>query len=363
MTNIKLSAFVTLLLLLAAVGISAQGIGSYGNTYIHQGAEIGLHGKLVFYNNGAGANSGVMMTNRSSLNPGIVGFGNNASWENADDDRHIDGYVRAHSNESFTFPIGNLGKFQPITISGAAGTTAAYIYDNVAKLSFIDNTVSTRSRSSEDSEMSLRVSSEEYWDVRGDKPTKVTLHWDQDSAIELLSNEDLQNLTIVGWNGSEWEVISSSVDLNVVEVTKSLGNFTGEESSFATGSITTNDEIVPDDFTVITFGALSTEGAESGNTEFGSELASDETIELTLFPNPTSDLSNLNIDYDITQTDSEATLVVLNSLGELMHNQKLTDEKGIINLSYQQSAAGMYHIGIYTKNGSKVFKPVVVTNN
>jgi hypothetical protein len=361
MTNIKLSAFVILLFLLAAVGISAQGIGSYGNTYIHQGAEIGLHGKLVFYNNGAGANHGVMMTNRSSINPGVVAFGDNATWESAADDRHIDGYVRAYSNESFTFPIGNLGKFQPITISGATGTTAAYFYDNVAKLPFIDNAVSTRS--SAVSEMNLRVSEEEYWDLRGDKPTKVTLHWDHDSAIEQLSNGELENLAIVGWNGSTWEVLSSSVDQNVVDVTTSIGSFSDDESSFAAGSITTNDEIVPDDYSVITFGALTSEDAESIDTEFGSELASDETIELTLFPNPTTDLGNLNIDYDITQTNSDATLVVLNSQGELIYSLVLKNEKEIINLSHQESTAGMYHIGIYTKNGSKVFKPVVVTNN
>ena len=360
MTNFKLSVFVILLFLLAAVGVSAQQATSYGNTYIQNGAEVGLHSKLVFYNNGAGANPGVIMTNRGSVNPGVVAFGNDASWENAADDRHIDGYVKVYSDKSFTFPIGNLGKFQPITISGAAGTTAAYFFDNVAKLPFIDNTISSRAVAT--SETNVRVSEEEYWDVRGDNPTKLTLHWDHDSTIELLSNGDLQNLTIVGWNGSAWEVLSSSVDYNLVEVTQSTGEFTGRESSFAIGSITTNDEIVPNDYSVITFGALSNEDAEDSETEFGSELATDETIELTLFPTPTTNLGDINIDYDITKTTSDATLVVLNSQGEMIYNLKLTSKsREIINLSHQESTSGMYHIGIYTENGSKVFKPVVVT--
>ena len=149
--------------------------------------------------------------------------------------------------------------------SGAAGTTAAYFYDNVAKLPFIGNTISLRAV--ETSETSLRISEEEYWDVRGNKPTKLTLHWDHDSTIELLSNGDLQNLTIVGWTGSAWEVLSSSVDLNLVEVTKSIGEVTDVESSFAIGSITTNDEIVPNDYSVITFGAFTNKDAENVETE------------------------------------------------------------------------------------------------
>lgn len=359
MTNFKLSALTILLFVLTAVGVSAQNIGSFGNAYLHSGAEVGMHGQLIFNNNGAGTHPGLIVTSRNSLNPGVFAFGNNGTWIKADDDKHVDGFVKVYSDKSFTFPIGNLGKYQPITISGAAGTSAAYFYDNVAKLPFIDDAVSFRA--SEVSETNVRISEEEYWDVRGDNPTKLTLHWDHDSAIELLSDGNLENLTVVGWNGNAWEVLSSSVDLNLVEVTKSSGDFTGETSSFAIGSITTNDAIVPNDYSVITFGALTNEDAESSQTEFGSELASDETIEFTLFPNPTTNLADVNIDYDISQTNSEATLVVLNSQGEMIYNRALTSKSDIINLSHQETTSGMYHIGIYTENGSKVFKPLVVT--
>jgi len=360
MTKFILSALTCLLCFCSVTSVSAQAV-SYGNTYVHTNAVIGIHGELIFNNNGAGTYPGVIVTSRNSLNPGVVAFGDNGTWDNADNEMHVDGYVKVYSDESFTFPIGNLGKFQPITISGAAGTMAAYFNDNVEKLPFINNTVSARS--SEDSKENLQISSEEYWDVRGDKPTKITLHWDHDSYIEQLSNNDLQTLTMVGWNGSSWEVISSSVDLDLVEVSQSVSSYTGEPSSLTIGSITTNDEIIPDDYSVITFGALTDKAIENGSTQFGSELASDETIEFTLFPNPTSNLSNINIDYDITQTKSDANLVVLNSLGEMIYNLQLNSKSAIINLAHDETTSGIYHIGIYTENGSKVFKPVIVARN
>ena len=183
----------------------------------------------------------------------------------------------------------------------------------------------------------------------------MTLHWDLHSTIEQLSQGDLDNLTIVGWNGSSWEAISSSVDDFTSEDV-----FSGEESSLSFGSITTDEAIVPDDYDVITFGAL---GGESRNssTRFGSELNGSEKIEFTLFPNPTFDLADVKLDYDMTDVTSEATLVILNANGETLYKRTLLEDKDIVQLSYTQATSGLYHIGIITENGSRVFKPAIVS--
>jgi len=362
MTNFKLSAFMTMWCILAAYCLSAQ-MTSYGNMYIHHGAEIFVHGKLIFNaNNGAGTHPGIITTSRHSQSPGVVSL-MGSEWENAAEDRFVDGYVKVYNDNPFTFPIGNLGNFQPISISGASGTTAAYIYDDARKLPFIDSSVSLRSSEATTSDTNVRASDVEYWDLRGEKATKVTLHWDVNSTIEHLTNGDLSNLTVVGWNGSSWEVISSSVDQNVFYATESPASFSGESSTYSFGSITTDGDIVPDDYDVITFGVLSSEDLKDGETEFGSELVNNETIELTLFPNPTTDLSNINIDYDLSQTQSDATLVIFDSRGETVYTKQLLEKEAVINLSYQGNTSGVYHIGIYTENGSKVFKPVVITQN
>lgn len=352
----------TVLCLLATVCLSAQ-MTSYGNMYIHHGSEIYVHGKLIFNaNNGAGTHPGIITTSRHSQAPGMVSL-MGTDWENAAEDRYVDGYVKIYNDGAFTFPIGNLGNFQPISISGATGTSAAYFFDDAKKLPYIDSSVSLRSSEASTSDSNVRASDVEYWDLRGEKATKVTLHWDDNSTIEQLTNGDLSKLTIVGWNGSSWEVLSSSVDQNVFDVTNSPASFSGESSTHSFGSITTDDEIVPDDFDVITFGVLSDKDLEDGETEYGSELANNETIEMTLFPNPTSDLSNINIDYDLSLTQSDATLVIFDSLGEAIYTQQLNDKKSVIQLSYQGNVSGVYHIGIYTESGSKVFKPVVITQN
>lgn len=340
--------------------LSAQsGVNSFGNAYIHSNSEVGMHSNLIFNNNGAGTNPGIIITNRDSQNPGAIAFGERGSWENANDSQHVDGYVRVYNNSAFTFPIGNLGFYKPVSISGGFGTMAAYTFDNPFKLPTIGNAVSSRAAGSQ-SETSVTVSEVEYWDIRGDQETEITLYWDTNSEIDQLTNSDLSSLTIVGWNGSSWDIISSSVDENVLNITKSASSKTNNLSDSYNGSITSR-AIVPNDYEVFTFAVLAG-GENNGDVEFGSELTQNEQIELTLFPNPTYDLSEVNIDYKLTDVVSDVYLEVFNKVGEVLYRTQLKDDKAIFKLPFNESTSGMYHIGISTKNGSKVFKPVVIIN-
>lgn len=357
----KIALIITLCLSIMSYMGAQSGIGTSGNAYIHSSSEIGLHGDLIFNNNGAGTYPGIIITNRNSDNPGAVAFGKAASWKNAGDDQHVDGFVRVYSNQAFTFPVGNLGYFKPVSISGGYGTMAAYYFDNPLKLPYINSEVKTRASSSQIStEESVKVSEVEYWDVRGDQPTELTLYWDTNSDIGQLTKENLTALTIVGWKGSSWEIISSSVDDYMIDVTNSAAISSNGTSDIYGGSITT-ETIIPDDYDVFTFAVVSTT-ANEGDIEFGSELSDNERIELTVFPNPTTDLSLLNIDYDISDVKSDAYLVIYDALGENIFKQQLTQAKAIFQLpSNTEGSSGMYHIGIATEKGSKVFKPVVIT--
>jgi len=146
----------------------------------------------------------------------------------------------------------------------------------------------------------------------------------------------------------------------MIDITDHAANRSLGSSDIYSGSITT-EEIVPNDYDVFTFAVISST-ANEGNIEFGSELNDNERIEMTVFPNPTSDLSLLNVDYDISDVQSDAFLVVYNPIGEIILQQRLLDAKSILQLpSHSESTSGMYHIGIATDKGSKVFKPVVIT--
>lgn len=361
MKNFKIIVLTVLLTSTMSMLFAQSGINSLGNIYIHVNSEMGIHGNLFFNNNGAGTYPGIIVTNRNSLQPGALSFGERGSWENADDSRHVDGYVKVYHDEAFTFPLGNLGYYKPVSISGGYGTMAAYYYDNPLKLPNVADAISVRASSSQsDDEGYLNISDLEYWDIKGDSKTEITFYWDVNSNIGQLTNDDLSKLTLVGWTGNSWEVISSSVDENVINTENSACLKAGIQSDLYYGSIT-SEEIIPNGYEVFAFAAIS-DSAKEGDVEFGSETIGDERIELTLFPNPTVDISELNIDFDITDVKSDAYIEVYNEMGESLYRQFMIEKKGIINLPFIEGTSGIYHIGITTEKGTRVFKPVVVTN-
>lgn len=92
-----------------------------------------------------------------------------------------------------------------------------------------------------------QVSSKEYWDVNGSVLTRLSLSWNDKSDIKRLTNGGVKNLTIVGWNGNEWEIIPSTVDVM---------SLFGVGSGINLGSITTNDEIDLNAYSVFTLAGL-----------------------------------------------------------------------------------------------------------
>ena len=66
-------------------------------------------------------------------------------------------------------------------------------------------------------------------------------------SLDILKS--LSSLTIVGWNGTQWVSLASTVDGT---------SLLGGTSSLTTGSITTNLALVPDTYTVYTLGVLGT---------------------------------------------------------------------------------------------------------
>lgn len=349
---ISLVAFVT------SISSAQSGIRVTGNTYVHSNGEFGVHGNLVFDSNGAGTYPGIITTNRNSLNPGAISFGEKGQWQDANDTQHVDGFVKVYTNNPFTFPIGNLGYYKPVSISGGFGTMASYSFDNPLKLASVTDAVSLRAFATENDESFLQISDTEYWDIRGKNEVEITFYWDVNSEIERLSNGDLSTLALVGWNGSSWEVISSSVDNYMIDINDFNGNKSSLVSDTNFGSMTT-ETIVPDDYDLFTFAAISN-SAISTEVEFGSERFEDERIELTVFPNPTINLSELNLDYDVSEVSSDTYMIVLDEVGSILYRQQLANDKGIIKLPFDESTASVYHVGIVSDNGSKVFKPVVV---
>ncbi|WP_051664215.1 T9SS type A sorting domain-containing protein [Dyadobacter crusticola] len=230
--------------------------GSQGNTTIFGGAQMTFFSNHNFATGGGGAQPGVILTERAAGNFGVLNFaGANLVSTNASDAGYVDGYVRKYGTGQFIFPVGDNGNLGQFAASGD-GTMGAYFHSdpNTATTSNLftgsDYTALPSGGPFATSSMGPNVdvvSTVEYWDIDGSSATPLTLTWDAGSAIEALTSSQLNKLTIVGWNGTQWVAIDSKMDTTSV---------LGGTSELTAGSITTTAAIVPNTYTAYTFAAL-----------------------------------------------------------------------------------------------------------
>lgn len=174
--------------------------------------------------------NGVVNTSSSNL----LIFYDGATAGSMSDASHVDGPVRKIGNETFTFPVGDAGNYQEITISAPGSSsdhfTAQYfqadpdpLYDDLLKDASLDH-----------------ISSCEYWILdrtNGSSNVDVTLRWDASSCGVTVPAD----LRVARWNGSMW---------------KDHGNG-GTTGTTATGTIVTAGAVTA--FSPFTLASVSTE--------------------------------------------------------------------------------------------------------
>lgn len=227
---------------------------TWGNTYIAGGNEAVISGQFQFTAPGAQVMSGIIATERT-LPVGTLTFSQGATWINTSDLAHVDGYVKSSQTVFFIFPIGDNGLFRPAAVSKAsvtAPTIAAYFNVNPSTARTTDIKDGGYEPvlpiggpfdvSKHESTLS-KVSSLEYWDIKGAQASNISLTWNSTSNIQSLTAGKILNLTIAGWDGSKWVKIPSTIDPTSIM---------GSTSTFTSGSITTNSAIVPNTYSVYT---------------------------------------------------------------------------------------------------------------
>lgn len=223
---------------------------SRGNLYLFGGSQMTLTGYHEFKNSKKGMFPGVIITDRQAP-ISILNFAINTTHAGAGKNTHVDGYVRKYGTTPFIFPVGDNGFYAPFVASGD-GTTGAYYHANPSVAVTSNITGGNYSALPEGAPFSAdqkadslhAVSTVEYWDIDGTKPTPVTLTWSQGSNLAALTGSKLNLLTIAGWNGEKWVAISSAVDVNSVW---------GIASNLSKGSITTTQTMVPNQYKAYTF--------------------------------------------------------------------------------------------------------------
>ena len=337
MKNI-LSGLVLLLLVATSLQLNAQSSKVFGEIYIPDNASISIFNKHTFHDGSNGSYPGVVATERDNKK-GYINFIKGSSWVDASDMQHVDGYVKVYHNESFVFPVGANNKFRPVAISGAPRTSAAY-YDN--NPSYINEKGTAKMEP-----LLSKISEVEYWDVDGDTRTQVTLTWDAASNIESLTDSDLNRLTIIGWRGNQWELIPSSIDRFTLDQSSSQNRMGSEIADFAIGSITTNEAIQPGDYDYLTLGTLNSDVVGRVQTQFD------------VYPNPISLTVSPSLNYQFS-SEAGGVIRLYNPSNQLISEQVVTGERGVINLASPISQAGIYVIGIVDTNGSSKYQKLVV---
>ncbi|MGG7663485.1 T9SS type A sorting domain-containing protein [Dyadobacter sp. BHUBP1] len=274
----------------------------------------------------------------------------------------VDGYVKVTGSNRFIFPTSDNSVYRPFAAS-ADGTTGAYFSANPAVAITSSHkggnypplpTGAPFSPTSKDANIG-KVSPQEYWDINGTTATKITLSWHLESGMSSLApGGNLSKVYIIGWNGSRWVKIPSTVD--------PISLF-GGASYISVGSMTTNAAIVPNTYLAYTFGVdLSSTremapGADSllvaaNGTEIlkpGSSSADEANA--AVYPNPARDRIFVRNGRRIKQVS------VVDMRGRSVISVNRNYEKGI---NVNDLPAGVYLVSIEDDKGKITSRKIII---
>ncbi|MCE7066146.1 T9SS type A sorting domain-containing protein [Dyadobacter sp. CY326] len=176
---------------------------------------------------------------------GVVNISETSEAVGFNENNFIDGYVNKSGNEITFFPVGH-GNFYGPFEAGAIGTEGAYFHTdpNAATLP----AGGPFNIQTKDGDIK-NVSNKEYWDINGTNATQITLSWNAESDLTTLTANDISSITIAGWNviSARWEKINSVID---------QVSLLGTASSITSGSITTIQSIVPNQYNIFTLASM-----------------------------------------------------------------------------------------------------------
>ncbi len=205
---------------LLVMGFAHGQVSNQGSLYIADGATMAVHS--ASFNFSAPATT---QTSRTASVYGTLTFLAGASPSGASDSHFVDGYVRATGAAAFVFPIGQSGVYAPArAVPGATeNIDAAYFGSSPAAIgTTLDTSLSG-------------ISSAEYWDIHGATGNvTISLTWRSSSNVNALVAGNLNDLTIAGWDGTQWVEILSAVDATSI---------LGGSSTLTDGSISTTNPI------------------------------------------------------------------------------------------------------------------------
>ena len=343
---LKLNKILAGLIVVFVLGISLEATAqsrSVSNIFIPEKAFVSIFGEHSFVEGGTGVNPGMISTARGDSH-GYVNFAKGSSWSGASDVQFIDGYVRVYHDDPFVFPIGDNGKFRPVSINGAALTSAAYFDRDPAKV--VKQSTARKAGAVSGQIVIERVSDVEYWEIEGQKATNVTLTYGRDSKVGQLTQQDLSKLSIIGWKRGQWNVLPSTVDPHSIDNAFHAAANGINKSTIVQGTISTIEEVIPSDYDYFTLAGINTAALE-GQTAF------------SMFPNPRLTTMPLNVRYQLPTADG-GILRIHSANGSLLVERDLTSNSGVLSFSDVTTAPGAYNVSVTDSNGNTLSKKLIV---
>ena len=267
---------------------------------------------------------------RTGNNNNLI-IANNATTTGASTVRFVEGNVRKIGNQAFTFPLGNLGKYAPISISAPTNATdhftASYSFANPNSGGYLTTSLGTGLN---------RVSLQEYWILNrtnGISNVGVTLTFDISRSGSISTLNDLR---VARWNGSQW-------------VDEGNTGTTGNAGNNASGTVKSNPAIA--DFSPFTLGSSTANNALPLSLLAFSAQQKNSDVALTWQTSNEVNASHFNIQQS-TNGNSFNTVGKVNTQGG--GNYTFTDNVSSINAS-----TVFYRLQIVNQDGSFTYSKIV----
>ena len=209
------------------LSITAQAQTSiFGEITLFDEAQLTFFDAPVYFNEGN-------ITGQEMSNSFVTFFG--AQQEFASNDSYVEVPILSRRHAAFTFPTGDRGSYQPLSVFGGDDSDLMVFFQ---QLPYAD--------------LSLTqgidfISSQFHWLVSGEKRAQLELSWNPSSRLSQITN-NLEELTILGYTSSGWEVIPSQL------MPFSIDGLT--PTSLAEGRLLSKEEIALSRFEALTIGGV-----------------------------------------------------------------------------------------------------------
>lgn len=286
-------------LALFGYGICSAQVQNNSSIYISDNTNMYIStGNFNFGNSPA-----TTQTTKTASTYGVLSFGATAQGFNASDSHYLNGYARTYGTAQAILPIGANSVYAPIAVTPSANTGVDGAYYRAAA-----STIGTAKAATVNA-----ISGIEYWDVRSSSANAtISLTWRPTSNVATLTSGSLNNLIIIGWNGTQWVQIPSTINATSI---------LGGTSTFNAGSITSNTNVVLSTYSAFSIGSkvedCSTLIASSGITKTwngawspSAPTLADPVVINTAYNDGTFSCNSLILNANVTLTDGQYAEIV-----------------------------------------------------